>query len=373
MKIELFNNKFIRNQIQNLGEESYDEIQKLVSKISSQRGVHLLPPRNFGSNFTPLKYTKAKTVLEAEEYATKTLGIKDYLIPDLELANQVNLSLTHAYNQTRGKIKAPDIIEYTKNFGIKSGQLHTDVPMQTLVNKVNGITKLEINENYFDNLDTKIAGLLTELEENNQLVKNYKGQDCIQLVSGYKYEYTLNRYYRLYKEGKLTKKAKADFVNLLITGLEAEQYLLVKKDSLVKTIKKCLGIDLSDISHSRQSENFNKQAKKYLIEIQNVHKRKFSSDYKQTKNAIGVDGEVLHEAGHVWHAKTSLDAFSRSLDKYPNLEEQYTMGSVSKYATTLPAEGVAEVIKGLLSGDKYDDEIIQLANQYTKGKLSFLV
>ena len=45
---------------------------------------------------------------------------------------------------------------------------------------------------------------------------------------------------------------------------------------------------------------------------------------------------------------------------------------VSDYAETNAEECLAEIIKGLLSGDKYSDDIIEFGNKITNGKLSSL-
>ena len=82
-----------------------------------------------------LKYRKAKTIEEAKEYATKTLGIKSYDIPDVEVANQINLSMTNAIKKSRGRIKLPDKVEYTSITTGDKKFTSLDCPAQNKIEK----------------------------------------------------------------------------------------------------------------------------------------------------------------------------------------------------------------------------------------------
>ena len=76
-------------------------------------------------------------------------------------------------------------------------------------------TVLRVNKTFFENIDKSINEKLNMLDKHGQISKNKFGNEIIRLVADYRYSNTLNRYYRLYNQGKLTQKAKVDFESLL--------------------------------------------------------------------------------------------------------------------------------------------------------------
>lgn len=170
------------------------------------------------------------------------------------------------------------------------------------------------------------------------------------MVADYRYSNTLNRYYRLYKQGKLTQKAKVDFDNLLHNAMEEERYVLGNKTSTCDIIKEYLGVDISHLS----GKEYYKKAKQYLLELQNNHNIiacARENPLKQ-KGAVGLDEYVLHEQGH-------SDCYKRmAYDKLKNphkfSDEEYKAArAVSEYATYDSSEFLQETFAGIMSGDKY--------------------
>lgn len=208
----------------------------------------------------------------------------------------MNLSITRAYNKTKGKIAPPENVIYTTSFSAGNSIYGKDViPMQMSSFCPSNSLKctentLEINKEYFNNIDKKIQGLLDSYAKNGQLSKNSKNLDQIELLTSYHYDKTL-----------------------------------------------------------------------------------LDNNMLQTRNAIGVDELVYHELGHSWHSKTvNFEDYEKCFAPYEALADKITSIKVSKYAGENGSETVGEIVKGVLSGDKYSDDVMQLGNQLTNGKLQFL-
>ena len=304
-----------------------------------------------------LKFKKAKTVEKAKEYATKVLGIKSYDIPDIEVANQINLSMTNAIKKSRGRIKLPNKVEYTSIITGDKKITSLDCPAQTLWYKNTNEIVLQINKDYFDNIDNAINNYLNKYKLSGQLSQNSKGLDCIKLITSYRYDNTLNRYYRLFKQGKLTTKAKIDFDNLLQKASYEEKALLESKDSLIDYLKQKRDIDLS---HLTEKEYMSK-ARELLLDIRNKDKMVLSAKAFETQNAVGLDAHVLHELGHSTHfRKINFADFEKDVEGGFNPEEILTALKISPYATKNKGELIGEYIKGKLSGDKYSSDVDNL-------------
>lgn len=303
------------------------------------------------------KYRKAKTIEEAKEYATKTLGIKSYDIPDVEVANQINLSMTNAIKKSRGRIKLPDKVEYTSITTGDKKFTSLDCPAQTLWHENTNEIVLQINKDYFDNIDNAINNYLNRYKLSGQLAQNSKGKDCIKLITSYKYDNTLNRYYRLYKQGKLTAKAKIDFDNLLQKASYEEKALLASKDSLIDYLKQKRGIDLSHLT----DEEYMVKARELLLDIRNKDKMILSAKAFETQNAVGLDAHVLHELGHSTHFREiNFADYEKDVEGVFNPEEILTALKITPYATKNKGELIGEYIKGKLSGDKYSSDVDKL-------------
>lgn len=342
------------------------QAENLVNQTGKEYGQSFSMPAT--RNLLKIKYKKAKTIEEAKEYAEKGLGIKSFDIPDLEVANQVNLSITNAIKKSRGKIHIPDKVEFSSITGDCGKYSSLECPAETLIaEKTNEIT-LKINSNYYNNIDKKINEYINHFKKNGQLSVNSKGRDCINLISSYKYDATLNRYFRLWKQGKLTKKAKLDFDNLLQRAREEENALLMTKDSLTDYIKKSLSINLNNLPQ----EEYIEKATHALLSLRKEQKILLGANAYQTRNAIGLDGQILHELGHVTHfRKTPFSDLEQVIKTgFTNPTDFATALKVSRYATESEGELIGEYIKGILSGDKYTDDVTKLFERCYKGRFT---
>lgn len=342
------------------------QVENQVNQTGKEYGQSFSIPAT--RNLLKIKYKKAKTIEEAKEYAEKVLGIKSFDIPDLEVANQVNLSITNAIKKSRGKIHIPDKVEFSSITGDCGKYSSLECPAETLIaEKTNEIT-LKINRDYYNNIDKKINEYINHFKKNGQLSVNSKGRDCINLISSYKYDATLNRYFRLWKQGKLTKKAKLDFDNLLQCAREEENALLMTKDSLTDYIKKSLSINLNNLPQ----EEYIEKATHALLSLRKEQKILLGANAYQTRNAIGLDGQVLHELGHVTHfRKTPFSDLEQVIKTgFTNPTDFATALKVSRYATESEGELIGEYIKGILSGDKYTDDVTKLFERCYKGRFT---
>ena len=202
----------------------------------------------------------------------------------------------------------------------------------------------------------------------------FKNFDRINIFCKYKYEDTLNRYYRLFQQGKLTFKAKQDFTSLLFHAQERENRLVYEifcdNDLRLKYGTKA-GIpgDLNNISIM----DFQEGIRPYLLKLKTKYHTAFEPNI-QTKTAIGFESGIFHELGHNWHSRQIVPSESTNFTNPASIsnEDLKAATKVSDYAETNAEECLAEIIKGLLSGDKYSDDIIEFGNKITNGKLSSL-
>lgn len=339
---------------ENMGQENLKAVESIMDECPTFYG------RTYSRSvrrFEKLKYKKAKTLEEAQEYASKTLGIKSYDIPDLDVANQINLTMTNALKKSRGEIKLPDRIEFTS---IKIGNdkfTSLDCPAQTLWYGDSNEIVLQINKDYFSNIDNQINNYLNRFRLNNQLTTNSKGLDCISLITQYRFDNTLNRYYRLYKEGKLTTKAKIDFDNLLQKASYEERTLLASEDGLIDYLKTKTGIDLSHLP----KDEYERKARELLLNIRKKDKVLLKTNAYETQNAVGLDAHILHKLGHSTHFRriNFVDYEKEVLNKF-NQRDFETALKVTPYATENEGELIGEYIKGRLSGDKYSPDVDKL-------------
>ena len=363
IKSHIHDYKTLASSIFNNTAKSNKTFYNCMQEVDSIAGE---PMVGLFQEFKAIKYKKAKTIEEAALYARDRLGITKFNIPDLDIANQVNLSLTRAFNKTEGMINNFDEVEYVILGHNRKGLNPLRCPAQTRAIYNKGTfqvkkTVLQINKSYFDNLDTSIEKMLSHFEKYGQISKNKSGNDVINLVADYRYSNSLNRYYRLYKQGKLSQKAKFDFENLLSNAIEEESYVLGNKTSTTGLIKDILEVDVSDLS----VQEYVTKAKKYLLDIQKKHNIIASARENPlcTNGSVGLDGIIIHEQGHADCFKRMTYNQIANPHKFNDAEKQIAR-QVSKLATLDSDELLQETFSGLVSGDKYSKEVMMLYNQY---------
>lgn len=325
--------------------------------------------------FQPIKYKKAKSMEEAVNYAKNILKIKNFDVMYLEIANQVNLSITRAINKTRGKITSPDNVVFAKVTAAKGIEvplcdmfMFYDIKQNKYVSRT-----LVLNKNNYDMLDNFIQKFIEKYRNNGQITKDKNNFDRINIFCKYKYEDTLNRYYRLFQQGKLTPKSKQDFTSLLFQAQERENRLVYEIfcDNDLR-LKYGTRAGIADDLNSISIADFQESIRPYLLNL----KKKYHIALEpkiQTQTAIGFESSIFHELGHNWHSRQiTPPEMANFTDPKSIINDFHTATKVSDYAETSAEECLAEIIKGLLSGDKYSDDIIKFGNKITNGKLDSL-
>jgi len=105
--------------------------------------------------------------------------------------------------------------------------------------------------------------------------------------------------------------------------------------------------------------NTQSHAWKNMAEYQ---KEAFAKGWQSTPNP---DHVIIHEYAHFWGANNNPD-YERLRGKFGSNDQQlYNIASqVSKYATTNAVEFLSETYAGLVYGNKYTDEVMNLYNRY---------
>ena len=318
---------------------------------------------------THLKYRKAKTIMEAQAYAKQVLGIQRFAISDLETANQINYSITKAYNKTQGNIGIPDEVEYA-DIVMEHEDKTKFCPAQVQVHSRNGkVNKyvLQINKDIYNKANKSLLANLSEYARNGQIIKNGKGEECLELICGYRYSESLNRYLRLYSQGKLSKKAIVDFEQMVARAKEEESLILTKKNALNEIIKSNCNKDISKIGN----DSYESVARQCLLKLRRekgIIIPPHCNDAKHMHSAAGLDGYILHELGHILHInEIGVDGLNKNIQNHKygkNINELRAALKVSIYAGMNANEGVAEIVAGLLSNDKYPDDVMDILNKY---------
>lgn len=295
-----------------------------------------------------IKFKKAKTYEEAEIFAEEKLGLLykfDFYKPDLSVMNQINESLSKAYNKT-GK-KAFDevmyITELEKTNGLKA---------RTTITRGDGEVKkvtLKLNHLLFGTSRGVVNGYVKKLRELGLI----NSENRITLLGNFQYEHSLNRYYKLHQNGKFSvfgkqlgsmDKARMDYLDLLTKSIEEHERILAQKTSLKKLLKSELNINIPE---NLTKDEYNIFMTKILLENKNNSAIKSFIQKFRHSRAIGFDRTILHEAGHAYqHRNTS----------YPNNfkfddAERKVARNVSRYATHDSEEFAAEEFADLVTNN----------------------
>ena len=178
-------------------------------------------------------------------------------------------------------------------------------------------------------------------------------------MTKYRYQDSLNRYYKLYQQGKLTPKAKVDFDSMLYYARNEENYILGSRESLVDFVKQELNKDMSLLSQS----DYIVEAKNALKTIRRKNGRAAGREnFNRVNGFAGLDGTILHEGGHCLH-NYKMHSDSKFMDlknREMTDEDRIIAREVSAYATTKYSEFLQEVLSGILCGDKYSKNVMDL-------------
>ena len=258
----------------------------------------------------------------------------------LEMMNFVNKGLTKFNNATKGKYRPANFIEYSaKSF------INEDADAMARVLRYDGDKKyygICFNPKFFENIDKEIAHTIND---------NIAAGAISKINGRYTFD-PLNRSFSIAKEtedkitkylqGNCTLEEKVELLHLLDDMTDANIKLFEKYNGDLNKLQELVGTNI-------------------------------------TVEKTSPFHVVYHEIGHVYHDLKDPNMFEK-MGKLEELKQsgitdfsilnefngkyQGVASRVSDYATTSPAEFVAEVYAKMIDGKKFDDEVMALYKKY---------
>ena len=305
-----------------------------------------------------IDFQPAKTIKEARAFARDHLGIKEYELTNIDVANHVNEGLVNLSNSVKGKTMFSRVKTLSSDC---VGRMSC-----TSDGKELGINEREILESMkIENLQSMFERV-TEKCNLSHYDLNAKQKDLINRFRTVPSELTFNEKMEF---EELISKIELAPDNLLKRYTEA-----LKNDTVFNVIKSKNRIIKPDDFMKLTKE----EQAKYVEEL-------FNAGYKQPIYSRGAFASINHEFGHKLHAENIgrkafekicvniydnseraqkamheyfKDFMEREPNAYPILRE------VSGYAPFSEAEAVGEIYAGLQNGVKYNDRIMTLFDKW---------
>lgn len=312
-----------------------------------------------------IEFKKGETLKEAIEFGKKHLGIKEYKgfeKADIDVINWINEGLVKVSNFKNGKLKFPDIIEYS----FEEGKTLANVTARK--NKM--LNTLKINKNFFGNVDERISESMrghtfTDMkmfseDSVNEIIKNLEKFKKKELFG---FNDKLQLYENLEKLEHESSRSPAYRIQEILNNPEAKEKLI--KEGILKgenydKIEWCKSLPCIELDKLNQCDY------RYLNTVQKVLLSK--SGYRFKHEIASPFRTIFHEIGHLQYKPmkgTGNMDLIESLDKYWNGDRKAlgTALTVSRYAATSPSEFLAEVFAEQASGHKLSDEVIELCEK----------
>lgn len=256
----------------------------------------------------PIEFKKAETIEDAKKYAQEKLHIKKFNIKDLEYANWVNEALTNIFNRFNGQVYFPNSIR-TNNLPKKS----------TMAFYLAATDSIWINKK--------------SIEKDADKLKDY--------INKYPYEvltkYNLGKGYE-----KFCEKLKIAYEN-------PDSLSIFEKCSLTRSLSNAKNV-LWQIKENgeRVSEpsKFNKHGNIYVDEFEIIY----------------------HEIGHCFDLKSNM-FFKSLIDRLKHKKELKSL-TIPSYPKTNTSEFIAHIFSGIMQGENYSPEIMNLFNKLIEFKIN---
>ena len=326
-----------------------------LSKLFDEKMVLSNLPEN-------LTYKEAKTVDEGIRYAKEVLKIPT--VDDkfsLEAINYVNKGLVDVSNANKGKLLMPKSLSYVKMGDNVRASMNHEIQTANFAN-------LSINSQYFDGvfLKTKIQEKLKlgdssifKLDKTGNIIGNPKlkiDSEFTELIKKYlsNEPMSINEMRSLYwslneTQSKILTKGLKNDILLQVKPPETtiyhemghlqDYYINLKKlmmeDNTLSKVKKALTTD-ENIASDTVNNRFLKKGDLKKGDLLR---------YKDNPQLLKEDFPLLHE--HLY-----------------NKSIQDIAGQVSWYSQQGVGEFVAEVYSGLISGQKFSDDVMALYKKY---------
>lgn len=323
-----------------------------------------------------IEFSSAKTIEEARAFAKNNLGIKNYQIDNLDVANWLNEGLTEASNVVKGKIFMPKKVVYA-------------VSDLEGVASTNG-RNLLINKAYIENIDKSLKNNMDALAKLRivSITKNGDGSTTLRSKLPHLIDESFSKLFGSYAKGpekmsliekiEFTKKLQhfKDYIHYIDKNSLMELKAITKIPEMSATLKK-LNIPISSVELEKLNSS---EQIRMLFDIFETGKLSKQVNYKSKFSTIH------HELGHIQHFVSNGSRYINKLLKPEEFKKQgreitpevkdfienhkKTAIQISSYATSSPLEFVAEVYAGMINGYKYSDEVMALYKKYNGALIS---
>ncbi|MBE7710977.1 MAG: hypothetical protein E7Z92_02420 [Cyanobacteria bacterium SIG31] len=254
-----------------------------------------------------IEFKKAETIEEARKFAEEKLGIKKFKINDLEYANWINEGLTNISNRFKGEVYFPQKIKF-----------HSYDRKNALADYVVIADTIRINKK---RIEERVSDLDNLLKENS-----YEELTKYNLGKGYD-----------------------DFCKKLTKAYNSPESLtFFEKYSLVGSIYK-VKERLKQLDNKKPSEINTNGINLYG----NIYQNEFETIY--------------HEVGHCFDfkSKTLIDICTDRIKSQKDLKHLV----LPRYHKKNTFEFVASIFAGIMQGEKYPDDVMNLYKKLIKFKM----
>ena len=254
-----------------------------------------------------IEFKKAETIEEAKKFAEEKLGIKKFKINDLEYANWINEALTNISNRFKGEVYFPQKIKF-HSYDRKGALADYGIAFDTI-----RINRKRIEERVSD-LDNLLK------------VNSYEELTKYNLGKGYE-----------------------DFCKKLTKAYNSPESLtFFEKYSLVGSIYK-VKQRLKQLDNKNSSEINTNGINMYG----NIYQNEFETIY--------------HEVGHCFDfkSKTLIDIYTDRIKSQKDLKHLV----LPRYHKKNTFEFVASIFAGIMQGEKYQDDVMNLYKELIKFKM----
>ena len=229
---------------------------------------------------------------------------------------------------------------------------------------------ISINRCFLDNIDSNIKNIVQDLKGIGMLNVDIDGK--IRIPDFLKNDITLELEKKL--NAYSDKNNSADKLELYTCYIgyfvdlqsQIRRHPIVTIEKIMKTGSNQTVLKKQGLFKTRQEVNAMNKGEQiaYLKEIASI-----TGIPENTVLIRDIDQLYIHELGHLNHKLSKEDeVFLRSkkvIEEHQNNPEiQNTCSKVSRYAQQLPMEFVAEVFSGLVSGQKFDADVMSLYAKY---------
>lgn len=313
-----------------------------------------------------IKFTPAKTIEEARTFAKTHLGINNYELDDVDVANWLNEGLLNLKYKTKGNVKIPKSVLYESCPQEKQDELIAMWFKDGFLSD-----KIGINKEWVKSILRGTDEVLSSKKWNpfktpdNQakiptpftLYNPEKAKELEEIVA------------KTIQGTKLTFKEKVALLGNI--GTFAPDLL----GTHANYPKHGIRVLLKNIDTQIMKKHFKMTLKEFdalPIEqqkeiIKNLNGALLQEGIRSYKLNIAIKDSfhnIYHEIGHKQHSINNLESFVEHNDFSNNLNEVATALKVSNYATTNSTEFVAEVYSLLLQGVKLPEDVMNMYKKY---------